>query len=227
MKGVEMVRATPRLSLWEMLQKPPEIFAGIMPLQRDLFAHRLFLRRCQKLDAPELLQLQKKNRQYLCEWLQPQPELLRIEDVRNMIAEDHVFARKGLRLDLGIFSLENNALLGRIALHSVDYGIQRSAGLSYWIDQDHTGQGLAREAIATLVSFAFEEACLHRVWLNIVTHNKASLAVARRLGFKKEGELRQSLFVNGKWHDSILLTMLEHDYDSIADDWIGKKYLGV
>ncbi len=214
------------VSLLEMLAKPPEIFAGLMPPGRELFAARLFLRRCQKLDAPELLHLQKKNRRYLGEWLQPQPELLRIENVEKMIAEDHLLCRKGERLDLGIFSIENNHLLGRIALHSVDYGIQRSAGLSYWLDEDMTGKGVMKEAIATLVSFAFEEACLHRIWLNVINDNLASTALARRLGFKKEGMLRQSLFINGSWRDSTLFAMLEDDYDSLADSWIKDKFLG-
>ncbi|MDD3147379.1 MAG: GNAT family protein [Candidatus Riflebacteria bacterium] len=215
------------LSIFEMLQKPVEIFAGLMPLPRCLFANRLYLRRCQKFDAPEFLQLLKKNRLYLSEWLQPQPDLIRIEDVQKMIAEDHKLARKGLRLDLGIFSLENDSMIGRIALHSVDYGIQRSAGLSYWLDEKLTGQGLIKEALATLTSFAFEEACLHRVWLNIINNNLASLAVARRLGFKNEGTLRQSLFVNGAWRDSTYFAMLEDDYDNLADTWIKKKYLGM
>lgn len=215
------------VSLIEMLQKPTEIFAGLMPLPRSLYAGRIYLRRCQKLDAPELLNLLKRNRQYLSEWLQPQPELIRIENVQKMIADDHKWARKGLRLDLGIFSLEDNSMLGRIALHSVDYGIQRSAGLSYWLDEKMTGKGLMTEAIATLTSFAFEEACLHRVWLNIINHNLASLAIAARLGFKKEGVLRQSLFVNGLWRDSTHFAMLEDDYDCLADDWISQKFLGV
>ena len=40
--------------LLQMLQKPDEIFAGVMPLGRELFAPRIYLRRCKKIDAPEL-----------------------------------------------------------------------------------------------------------------------------------------------------------------------------
>jgi len=222
----KMAEKTFAPSLIEMLAKPSEVFAGIMPPGRQLFAARICMRRCHKLDAPELMRLYKKNRIFLNTWLQPQPEMLRIENFQKMIAEEHRMARRGERLDLGIFSLDDDALIGRIALHSVDYGIQRSAGLSYWLDESHTGKGLIKEALATLVSFAFEEACLHRVWLNISIENQPSLAVARRLGFKKEGTLRQSLFINGAWRDSQLLSLLEDDYDSLADTWIKNRFLG-
>ncbi len=222
----EMAKKTLTPGLIEMLAKPAEVFAGIMPPGRQLFAARICLRRCHKLDAPALTSLYRKNRVFLNTWLQPQPELLRIERFQKMIAEEHRMARRGERLDLGIFSLDDNALIGRIALHSVDYGIQRSAGLSYWLDEAHNGKGLIKEALATLVSFAFEEACLHRVWLNISAENQPSLAIARRLGFIKEGTLRQSLFIDGAWRDSQLFSLLEDDYDSLADTWIKNRFLG-
>jgi len=213
-------------TLLELLQKPPEVFAGLMPLARNLYAPRLYLRRCRKSDAAELLELLTRNRVYLDQWLQPQPEKLKIADVNALIAEDHVLARRGQRIDLGIFARETHRLIGRVAMHSVDYGIQRSTGLSYWLDEKMTGQGLMKEAIATLVSFAFEEACLHRVWLNIINQNAPSLAIANQLGFQKEGIKRQSLFVSGSWCDATHLAMLENDYDRVADHWIKMKFLG-
>ncbi len=209
-----------------MLQKPPEVFAGLMPLSRTLYAGRIYLRRCRKHDARDLFELLGQNHSWLSEWLQPQPEKLKIESVASLIAEDHILARRGQRLDLGIFLRHDERMIGRIAMHSVDYGIQRSAGLSYWLDQGMTGRGLMKEAIATLTSFAFEEACLHRVWLHIINENLSSLALAGRLGFAKEGTARQSLFVNGAWRDATMFAMLEDDYDRLADTWIKHKYLG-
>ncbi len=209
-----------------LFQKPVEVFAGLMPLNRCLFSSRLYLRRLKRSDSVELLKLYRKNRKYLSRWLQPQPETISIQDMVNLIKEDHIFARKGERLDLGIFSFTNDALIGRVALHSVDYGIQRSSGLSYWLDEDFAGQGLMTEAIATISSFAFEEAFLHRVWLKINHKNNPSLAIAEKLGFRKEGALVQNLYINGEWQNSSLFAMLEHEYDQIADGWIAKGWLG-
>lgn len=210
----------------ELFQKPPEIFSGIMPIGRQLFSSRLSLRRFKQSDSVELLALFKNNRRYLAQWLQPQPEALRVQNIIDLIKEDHLYVKKGLRLDLGIFDSLDDRILGRIALHSVDYGIQRSAGLSYWIAEDASGKGLMTEAMATIISFAFEEACLHRIWLNILSDNKPSQAIATKLGFRKEGELKQNLFINGSWQNSTLFAMLEDEYDALADKWIAKKWLG-
>lgn len=210
----------------EMLQKPEEIFAGIMPIKRVLYTNRMMLRRCCKIDAVELRQLMTKNRDYLSKWLQPQPEVLRLETVTNMILDDHKLAKKGLRLELGAFENLTGELLGKIALHSVDYGIQRSAMISYWLDEDRIRQGYMTEAVATLVSFAFEEASLHRINVKIAIDNEYSIRLVKKLGFVEEGLERKSLFISGKWCDAHMFGLLDDEYDRLADTWIKKGWLG-
>ncbi len=213
--------------LLQMLQRPSEIFAGVMPLGRELYTSRVYLRRCRKIDAPELRELMLKNRDYLEKWIQPQPDAITLQCVTDLIAEDQLLARKGQRLDLAIFRIEDDRMIGRIALHSVDFGIQRSAGVSYWIDEDETNNGYITEALATLISFAFEECSLHRIWLAITKENKASTAVSKKLGFTKEGTSRQCLFIDRRWQDANTYSLLDDEYDALADSWITKKYLGV
>jgi len=210
----------------ELFQKPPEVFAGLIPIGRRLFTRRLYLRRFCQSDAYDLFEIYKNNRAWLCRWLQPQPETLKIGNMVSLIREDHRCAKRGDRLDLGIFEGESDALIGRIALHSVDYGIQRSAGVSYWISEASSAKGFATEALVAVISFAFEEACLHRLWLNIIEENKASQTIAAKLGFRNEGSLKENLYINGKWRNSNLYALLEHEYDSIADQWITRQWLG-
>lgn len=221
-----MTKSSYSESLLQMLQKPSEIFAGIIPLGRELYTPRTYLRRCKKIDAPELRELMLKNRDYLEKWIQPQPDAITLQCVTNLIAEDQILSRKGQRLDLSIFRTEDDKMIGRIALHSVDYGIQRSAGVSYWIDEAEANKGYITEALATLISFAFEECSLHRIWLAITKENKASTAVAKKLGFVKEGISRQCLFIDRHWQDAVTYSILDDEYDTLADTWISQKYLG-
>lgn len=222
-----MSRKSARLDGSGFLQKPPEVFSAIMPPGRKLHASTVYLQRLQKPHAAELLCLYEKNRLSLERWLQPLPARLSRVQMQDLIAEDHKYARLGSRLDLGIFLAETGQMAGRIALHSVDYGIQRSAGLSYWISHEHCKSGLMTMSLATLTAFAFEEACLHRLWLQIVCDNTASLKLADKLGFSRDGLIRKSLFINGCWQDTVLLSLLESEYDEIADNWIEKGWLGV
>ncbi len=210
----------------EFLQKPPEIFSALMPLGRRLYASTIYLQRLQKPHAQELLDLYSGNRAFISRWLQPLPKKLYIQQMFDLIAEDHKFARLGSRLDLGIFLADSHQLVGRIALHSVDYGIQHSAGMSYWISHEFCQRELMTKSLATISSFAFEEACLHRLWLHILCDNVASHKLADKLGFCHEGLLRKNLFINGCWQDSVLMSLLAEEYDKLADGWIEQGWLG-
>jgi len=210
-----------------VLSRPPEVFSAIMPPDRRLYARDLYLQRLNRSQAEELRQLYLANRAYLNRWLQPLPEKISLQQMQGLIAEDHRLARKGSRLDLGIFESDSNRLIGRVALHSVDYGIQHSAGMSYWISHQLCRSGLMTRSLATMVSFAFEEALLHRLWLHIVSDNIASLGLSGKLGFCREGVLRKNLFINGEWQDSVLMSMLASEYDTQADSWIENGWLGV
>ncbi|PKL46000.1 MAG: hypothetical protein CVV42_18045 [Candidatus Riflebacteria bacterium HGW-Riflebacteria-2] len=208
------------------MPRPPEIFSAIMPPGRRLHASAIYLQRLSRSHAEELRQLYIANRKFLSRWLQPLPERISLQQMHDLIAEDHRLARNGSRLDLGIFQGASNNLIGRIALHSVDYGIQHSAGMSYWMSHELCRSGLMTRSLATLASFAFEEACLHRLWLHVVSDNIASIALASKLGFCREGVLRKNLFINGEWQDSVLMSLLASEYDAMADGWIEHGWLG-
>lgn len=198
-----------------------------MSRHRRLFSRRLFLRRLTTSDASRLCTLITSNRDYLADWLPAIPSKISTTLAAEWIAEEHLALRRGERIDLGIFSLGEDRLIGRIALHSMKMGIQRSAGLSYWLEENSSKSGLMTEAVATTVSFAFEEARLHRIWADIVPENSPSLAICTKLGFRREGLCRKALFLNGYWQDTVQMSILEEEYDRLAESWIKKRFLGV
>ncbi|MNP53465.1 Spermidine N(1)-acetyltransferase [compost metagenome] len=59
---------------------------------------------------------------------------------------------------------------------------------------------------------AFEKLNLHRVELGVFAFNKRAIHVYEKLGFNREGVQRDLLFLNQEYHDSILMSMLEHEY---------------
>jgi ribosomal-protein-alanine N-acetyltransferase len=86
------------------------------------------------------------------------------------------------------------------------------AKLGYAIHADHWGHGYATDAARVLVRFAFGTLGKHRVTAAIGPENEASIAVVKRLGFSYEGHLRDHVFTNGGWRDSLLFSLLEHEY---------------
>jgi RimJ/RimL family protein N-acetyltransferase len=91
-------------------------------------------------------------------------------------------------------------------------GVQ-AAKLGYAIKASEWGKGYATEAARLLLDFAFGPLGLHRVSAAIGPDNDASIALVKRLGLTHEGRLRDHVFTNGAWRDSLLFSVL-------AGEWV-------
>jgi RimJ/RimL family protein N-acetyltransferase len=87
----------------------------------------------------------------------------------------------------------------------------KAAKLGYAIRADRWGKGYATDACRKMIEFGFAALGLHRISAAIGPDNAASIAVVRKLGMTREGRLRDHVFTNGKWRDSELFAVLEHD----------------
>jgi ribosomal-protein-alanine N-acetyltransferase len=96
-------------------------------------------------------------------------------------------------------------------------GVQ-AAKLGYAIRADHWGHGYATDAARTLIGFGFETLGLHRISAAIGPDNQPSIAVVARLGMQYEGRIRHHVYTNGSWRDSLLYSILAHEYQGSASD---------
>jgi RimJ/RimL family protein N-acetyltransferase len=64
-----------------------------------------------------------------------------------------------------------------------------------------------------MISFGFQVQDLHRITAAIGPDNTASIAVVKKLGFTREGRLRDHVFTNGAWRDSELYSILVHEWN--------------
>lgn len=90
-------------------------------------------------------------------------------------------------------------------------GVQAAKGGGA-IAADYWGRGYAIDAARTLMDFGFRELKLHRISVAMGPDNAASIAAARRLGMTYEGRIRDHVYTNGQWRDSLL-------YSVLADEW--------
>ena len=63
-----------------------------------------------------------------------------------------------------------------------------------------------------MLAHAFDEMKLHRLAADTDPDNLPSLALLETFGFSREGLFRDRWWVHGKWHDSVMLGLLEEDY---------------
>jgi ribosomal-protein-serine acetyltransferase len=106
--------------------------------------------------------------------------------------------------------LREEEVVGGISIE-VRHPVERIGELGYWIRTDHSGQGVATEAGRAMLALAFEELGLHRLELRAGTANRASQRVAEKLGFRREGTLRQASRGAEAAYDSYLYGLLASD----------------
>ncbi|MBV9908873.1 MAG: GNAT family N-acetyltransferase [Hyphomicrobiales bacterium] len=100
--------------------------------------------------------------------------------------------------------------LGLVNYHDGHIRNKRAA-IGYIVDPAHCRQGVATEAVSTMVEFCFRELGLHRLQAFIHPDNAASLKLIEKLGFRREGLLRENLRVGDEWRDDLLYALLSTD----------------
>jgi len=103
-------------------------------------------------------------------------------------------------------------LVGFVNINNIVRGGFQSGYLGYAGFATHAGKGLMSAGVAAVVSTAFTEIGLHRLEANIQPANERSLALVRRLGFRREGMSPHYLMVDGQWRD-------HERWAIVADEW--------
>jgi ribosomal-protein-alanine N-acetyltransferase len=88
----------------------------------------------------------------------------------------------------------------------------RSSQLSILIgNRSHWGQGFGSDALRTVVDVCFHEWNLHRVWLRTEAGNRRAHRMYERCGFRLEATLRDAAFLDGRFEDVLVFSILENE----------------
>jgi RimJ/RimL family protein N-acetyltransferase len=118
------------------------------------------------------------------------------------------------RRSLFQWALERKAdhvVIGTCTLAQLDAS-NRRAEVGFALGRSSWGAGLGQEAVSRLLEFAFGELGLHRIEADVDPRNTRSLSVLQRLGFVREGQLRERWLVGGQAQDSVLLGLLAREW---------------
>jgi len=96
---------------------------------------------------------------------------------------------------------DSDELVGVANISEIVRGGFRSAYLGYYVFRPYEGRGLMTEGLALVVRDAFRRLGLHRLEANVQPENHASIRLARRLGFRREGYSPRYLRIQGRWRD--------------------------
>lgn len=96
----------------------------------------------------------------------------------------------------------------------------RSAEITYYLGRQKNPAvdvAVGLEVYAFIKKKGFEEYKLNRIHGEVFTYNEGGIKLAYHCGFKKEGIKRQSIFWDGKYWDSTIVSMLAEEYYSDKD----------
>lgn len=176
---------------------------------RRMVAPGLELRQFVMADAVNLFALADRNRTYLREWLPWVDRTQSVDDIRGFIARVTEQDEANLGPNAGIWS--DGQLIGTVGCHPIDWN-NRHCSIGYWIDAACQGRGIMTRCCANLLDYLFDNSGLHRVTIQCGTGNRKSCAIPARLGFIREGVMREAEWVNDRWVDLVVWGMLDHDW---------------
>ena len=106
----------------------------------------------------------------------------------------------------------SGAMVGIVSVSEIVTGSFQSAYLGYYGFEPHAGKGLMSEAVRLVIDHAFRTLKLHRLEANIQPGNRASIALVKRLGFKREGYSPRYLKIGGRWQDHERWAVLREEW---------------
>ena len=111
----------------------------------------------------------------------------------------------------GLALRDSDRLIGTATLFNLNLDNGR-AELGYAMGRAHWGKGYMNEALQALVHHAFEVMELRRLEADVDPRNAASIRTLERLGFQREGFLRERWHVNGEIQDALFYGLLRHEW---------------
>ncbi|QCW52684.1 GNAT family N-acetyltransferase [Nocardioides dongxiaopingii] len=130
---------------------------------------------------------------------------------QRFVAACRELAAEGTGARLALERTTDGAFLGWCGLTRFDPQ-HRSASLGYCLGAAAWGHGYATEAAGAVLGWAFETLDLNRVQAETDTRNLASARVLEKLGFRREGTLREDCVVDGDVSDSWVFGLLRREW---------------
>lgn len=168
-----------------------------------------YLKLLELQDAGEVFALTEASRDHLRRWLPWVDSTRTVAESEAFIASTLEQFARGLGFQAGIWRGET--LCGVVGMHPIDRA-NRQGSIGYWIGAAYEGQGLVTLASRAVLAEAFGHYGLHRMEIRAATGNARSRAVAERLGFTREGVVRDAEWLYDRYVDHVVFGMLEEEW---------------
>lgn len=188
----------------------------LLTVDTALLTKRVVVRRFRENDGEQLYDLIQTNRGYLedsfpstvndnsskekSEWF------VRVRIAKWLLQEEYCF---------GVWDNDSAKLIGFIRLFRIDWNIPK-AEIGFFVDRDFSSKGIMTEVLLAIVPFAFQQLKLEKITLRTAMDNYASQRLARKCGFRREGDLRADFKkTSGEIIDVMVLGLTRAELDKV------------
>ncbi len=162
-----------------------------------LITPRTVIRRFREQDGETLHELIQRNDSRLNDYLPALMQELRTKEQAEVFVREKLAAwLQQKEFTFGLWDNDSARLIGLISIFRIDWRIPL-ADITFFIDQEHSGKGIMTEAINTALGFAFRQLKLEKLRLPTAMDNYAAQRLARKCGFRREGDLRAEIRLQG------------------------------
>ena len=173
-------------------------------------SHEIKLKLLQLQDSSPLFQLVHDNREHFRKWLPWVDSISSPIQYHSIIPGwlNQFYDKNGFQLGIRY----HHQLIGAIGLHSIDW-YNKQTSIGYYLAEGFEGKGIMTRSVNALLNYIFYNLHLHRVEVRCGIFNKKSCAIPERLGFNKEGVIRDGEFLYDHYHDLAV-------YGILSPQWV-------
>jgi len=130
--------------------------------------------------------------------------------------EEKIFNDQSLYL--AICLKENDEMIGYLSVVDIDWRNRKAQWGGITIGRkDLWNQGYAKEAARLMLEYVFREMGLHRFYGHWLESHGVSIKMGERLGFNREGILKDSVFKNGRFHNLVVMSLLKDEFEGMLE----------
>lgn len=177
--------------------------------EQPLFTERLLLRPFRDADLEDLYAIQSRADvvRYIPYGVRSRPEVA--DALAKMMKNDRLGPEQG-PLAIAVERTTDHRMIGSVTLWRDPEHRQGEVG--YLFHPDAQRHGYATEAVIATLDLAFGPLGVHRVYARVDARNRASAALASRLGMRQEAHLRENELFKGEWSDELVFAILAPEW---------------
>ncbi len=171
---------------------------------KDIVLHKVKVK-----SAEDIFECIDNSRDFLSQWLPWVETTKTSKDTEKYIKS--VVNTPGAHEELVFEIRVREKIVGMIGMKDIDL-MNNKAEIGYWLGEDAIGKGIMIRSCKALITYAFEELKLNKIWIRCAVENVRSCNIPKQLGFTFEGIERQGEKLGGKYIDLKVYSLLRKEW---------------